>query len=195
MQLLPRPLRLRASFLARTFVAGGLLLVAGAAAVIAGTVSFSVTSDSVPFQLIGGAVAIGLGLWLLARGRAALYICRHGEESVVELAEISSMRDRKRPNQLNMEQRSYLFRLKLGESGVDVSLNAAQSNQRPLFLDEAHTRALVLVAQTPSGKWQHLFVRADLSPLALSIDQERALRDRILERRDMAKLVRDIHTC
>jgi hypothetical protein len=175
MILPPRPLGLRVGFLVAR-LGGGAALVAGGVAL--GATAARAGLGEPAGLLVLALPAIALGAWLVRDGRKALRVAHAGDEVIAELIALDRTRDRYAKHSLTLEGRSYRFRV----GAVETRVGASSAAHRPLFVDEAHTRALALRLDDDI-----LFVRADFAPLALAPADERASRERIEQLRDLSR--------
>jgi hypothetical protein len=186
MLLPPRPLKLRASFVLWNGAGGGLLVLVGVALVAAGPwIALSV--DALDARWLAGVAQFvflgGLLLWLsrfpLREVALARRCARDSHEIELEVAEEERHGHKYAAHNRSLQTRIYFFRVGTGR----LRYAAGKASNRPLFLDEAHTRALALRA-TDGGL---LIVRTDLGPFAFAPSEERAIRERLEKVRDGAQ--------
>jgi hypothetical protein len=180
MRFLPvRPLKVRIGFLVTAFVVAPCALAIAVAVLMVSFEDFRIAAHA---RLI---IAAALTVWAVSRLRravTALLVLGNCEEAVAELIEVDRSRTRSTRHSLAAEKRRYRFLV----GGRHFSLFATVPSARPLFIDDAHTQALVL--RSPSGTV--LFLGADLSPVQLSAQEERAVRERIEEYRALPEPLR-----
>ena len=186
MSLLVRPLRMSRAFVAKS-VLGALGLSLAAVFLFAAGASALRQGEWAGLGMMGWAAPL-VGTFLLGRSlRRARRLAFDGEEVLGLLAQQTDLELRSEHGRQRV--RRYCFVV----DGVEVDHGASARVDRPLFVDHAHTRALCLRSRSRPSLVRVL--RNDLHPFALSAEEERALRERIDQLRDLEKLVSDLHSC